>query len=813
MPKIVNISTSYRNRFKNGDTYTDNLTDYTDNYTGVIMEQVQCTIDVSIEWFSNADFIDSWQVDGANNIIIRTVGSFSQDGFKVGQKFRFISGWASDNSAPNEFEAVIDFIRQDGLRMDFSVTSGVVSSTGAQTDVGIRALGNAPENYLTGIVYKFGFVENSAAASFTSLVTENNMGYQFGGIPRSVSSNELKPIGNVLDWVTGQGFVSFISESDYTQNFQIKHEFVVHPWFRDGELNNIQNSIPPNEFEGTNSLKHVFDLDFRQTLSNPNTSISQLFTDSLGSVGWFDENYNGLGDDYNIVSISYKDTSSSNSVDGLQAALSTTVTIEIEKEGGAFVAGQKVGLSASLLPPQSQYQDKTTTLLENFLYDSLYHVEGSGTTIGSDFIKSVTSSIVSGNLVVVAEFEYNALQQAVLSSITNPYYVLGFTIADISLTNQNSDRLTLKEVNQYVLGADVDGLIDFDRFDFYFAGNEIGVDVGYTNFTGWNEDSLAIDFNFTLNRDPLKDAVLNTIEFALIAYNENTGESFDLDSTTIDLSEVIVSSGVQQIEIDSQRGYLFEDGNQYKDVSVTTGLLVGTIQNYSGVFAQKIRWEDWIKNLFADTVFFNSGSPNNGLNFKSSNYSGVNNYGIRLAVRANVQGLDDLGVSRSTDYQIISPELIINDYNTGIEYTCIIETFRESNLAPLGGSVLVGENTLVRATFTASSGAITNLTGFWASLKIQTSSDSGQQISEISTTYIDSSNLLIPKDGFVFLDMQIVGGNVVCECIVNGNKSESVNYNISARIDAPPLDECFVEFMNGDCVEFMNGDLAKFQNQ
>ena len=75
----------------------------------------------------------------------------------------------------------------------------------------------------------------------------------------------------------------------------------------------------------------MFDLDFRQVLSNPNTSIQEQFTDSLGSVGWFDENYNGLGDDYNIVSIAYEDTTSTDAVDSLHAALRTTVTIEIEK--------------------------------------------------------------------------------------------------------------------------------------------------------------------------------------------------------------------------------------------------------------------------------------------------------------------------------------------------------------------------------------------------------------------------------------------------------------------------------------------------
>jgi len=816
MPQIINTSTKYFNQFKNGLAYTDNPSDFTQNFTGGVMEKTQCVIDISIEWFANADFVDEWNVDAVNNIITRTVGSFIVDGFNVGQKFRFISGWAFDNTTPNEFEATIDFIREDGLRIDFTVTSGAVTSTGPQDDVGIRALGNASENYLTGLVYQFGFVENSAATTFTSLVTGNNMGYQVGGIPRAAGNNQMSSVGNIKDWVTGNSVVEFVSESDYFQNFQVRHEYTIHPWYRDGELSDLQNNIPPNEFEGTNSLKHVFRLDFRQVLSNPNTSIISQVTDNLGSVGWFDENYNGIGDDYNVVSVSYEDTTSTNAVDSLQAALRTTVTIEIEKVSGAIVAGQKAGLFVSLLAPQSEYQDKTTTLLENYIYDGLYHVEGTGTTVGTGVIKSFTSSISAGNIIIVAELEYAASQQSTLASINEPFYVLGVSIANEALTNPTSDRLTLKaDVKQYILGTDVSGLLAFDQFDIHFADSEIGVDTGVTNGIFWNEDSLAVEVDFTLERDVLKDAFLNTIDFALIAYNTVTEESFDLDNTSIDLSQVIVSGGIQQIEIDTTRNYLFDNTGvekQYNEVSITTGPLVGTLQHYTGVFAQKIRWEDWINNLSADTIFFASGQPNDGLNFKSSNYSNLNDYEIRLAVRANVQGIDDLGQSRATDYIFLGNDLTVNDYNVGINYTCVIETFRNSNASNIGGSVLVGEDTLIRATFTNTGGPVTDLTGFWTKIGIQIDNDNGQQIEELSTTYIRNAALLKPKAGFSFLDMQIVGGNVVCECLVDGTKAQQLNYNISARIKSLD-DECFVEFMNGDCAEFENGDLAKFLDQ
>ena len=812
MPQLINISTEYRNKLKNGSSFADNPADFTTNLTGNVMEENQCIINCSVEWFANADLTDNWNVDAVNNIITRTIGSFELDGFAVGQKFRFISDWSTDNSAPNEFEGVITFIRQDGKRLDFSLTSGAVISTGSQTNVGIRALGNATENYLTGLVYRFGFVENDDNTEFNSLVTGNEMSYQAGGIPRIVGNQTMNPVGTILDWQTGGALVSFISESDYVQSFRITHTYKINPWFREGETENTKNNIPPNEFAGANSLKHVFNVDFRKALSNPNISIQSTLDSNLGSVGFYDENYNGLGNNYTIESIAYQDVLTTNDVGSLQTNKRTRVTIEISKISGSFVAGERAGLFVSLLASQSVYQDKTTTLIDNFIYDSIYHNEGGGTTLGLNVIRSITSSIVSGNLIIVAELEYNTNQRGLLSTITNPNYVLAINLADDSLTNEQSDRVVLKEIQPYIVDNDVEGLISFSQFDFHFADSEIGVDTGFTDHKGWVEDSLAVEFTFSLNLDVLKQAFLNTIGFTLVAYNETTGETFSNGNTFFfNLSNAVVSGGSQQIEIDTTRNYLFVDGNQYNKCSITTGAKVGDNQNYSGVFAQKVRWEDWLQNRFADTVFYDSGQPQNGLNFKSSNYSDENDYTIRVRVSANVSGLDDLGIQRATIYNFLSPPIEANNYDIGNGYTCEIELFRASNNA-LIGTPLIGEDTLIRATFTATAGAVTDLTGFWSAIKMQPDNQNGQQISELSINYIDSSGLLKPKDGFSFLDMQIVSGNVVCECLIDGDKVDAINYNITARINAPSV-ECFVLFMNGDCAEFMNGDLAKFLDQ
>ena len=40
MPQLVNISTQYRNKLKNGDAFTDNISDFTTNQTGNVIIQI-----------------------------------------------------------------------------------------------------------------------------------------------------------------------------------------------------------------------------------------------------------------------------------------------------------------------------------------------------------------------------------------------------------------------------------------------------------------------------------------------------------------------------------------------------------------------------------------------------------------------------------------------------------------------------------------------------------------------------------------------------------------------------------------------------
>ena len=109
------------------------------------------------------------------------------------------------------------------------------------------------------------------------------------------------------------------------QQFQIEHIFKIAPFYRDGELDSVKGEdVPPLDlFNGDMSLKYVFQTEFRTVLSNPNTSFISDYDTQLGSVGYFDESFNGFESDFTISDLVYK-VENGNVVDRLEVGKVTS---------------------------------------------------------------------------------------------------------------------------------------------------------------------------------------------------------------------------------------------------------------------------------------------------------------------------------------------------------------------------------------------------------------------------------------------------------------------------------------------------------
>tara|TARA_R110000796_G_scaffold78436_2_gene174883 strand:+ start:3217 stop:5685 length:2469 start_codon:yes stop_codon:yes gene_type:complete len=783
------VSQKWFNEYKNDVGFASNPSDYALNFTGSVMEKVKVVTQIDIRWNRSSSASEIWGADTSLGTITKNTGSWLTDGFSVGDYCAWLQ-----NGVITAY-ITITAISQGGLEIYYNLESGSITDSNNAALIGLTPL--------EALVYEFGINTTGESYNNLSKISNNSQGYysgtiglDIGGGIRDTTFQQLQKLGVFDDWITGTAKARFLSNPTYDiQRFEIEHEFMINPYYLDGELSNLQNLIPPQILSGNNTLNYVYNPEFRASLSNPNTAKSILVDNDIGAVAWYDENFNGFNVDYKINSISYIDQASLGAASGLLIGSKTRVTFELEALNRNFVIGDKVGFFISYLPEQNEYTNTTlSNVQDNFIYDNAFQLSGTaGAVVSAEgLIDYASISNPAGNLITcVFDVEYLPLQKAFLSGKFNTspiYFNIGVQIGDISLTTTSSDRvILLADVELYDQSPDISDLMHVTKNDIYPHNQQIGVGNGFSDMVSWNEDGLVVDFEFDLNLN--LSAFLNSLDFKLVAFNTLTEQYWELDSYAFSPATSVVSGGVQQIISNTTRNYILESGDQFNDVIINVGSQAAGLQKYSGRFAQKISWQDWILNNATDTIFFDAAEPNNNFNDKASNYSLINDYEIRLAILGNVSGTSPLGISGLTDYLFLSPNITVYDYEKdGLEppvWTCSIETFDAVNMTPLNGSVLSGIDTLFRCTWTSINAPITSLADIWGINRIEITNQPGYEITEMSSLNLPlptGQQLLKPSLG-TLLDVTLVGGNVVMECLIDGSLvATGTNYNLSSRI-------------------------------
>lgn len=801
---ILVTEQKFYNQFKNGVGFTDNLGDYNNNLAGSVMNKIKVVRKFRLSWRFEATTSNSigirplggglWQITSSVNTT-----NFANDGLAVGDLM--VIEWTDNNGPGNTEDFRIQSMGQGVIIAQQTAGPLPDSSLNGFLNASVNLWGREPQ---TALIYKFGLIGNNENFNTISKVSGNAQGYysnsiglDLGGGVRDTSFQTMQRLGQYEDWRTGTVKARYVQNIDYkTQEFEIEHEFIIVPYYLDGELSNLQNNIIPSLLNGGNSLKYVFNPEFRTVLSNPNTAKNYEFKTDLGSVAWYNENYNGFNNNYKINSISYIEMPSTNAATGLLIGSKTRVTIEVEKLSGNFSGvNERMGVYVSYLPDEIEYQNTTlTNLVDNFIYDAAFNKGGSPATNGQDFITNLNIFPSSTNtLILYFDVEYSSVQKAFLSNkfAQNPiYFIIGVECGDNSLSSGNIDKvLLLADVELYDESPDIPNLMHVNKHDIYAHNKQLGVDTPSTNMTSWNEDGLLVDFEFSINQ--LQDAFLNSLEFKLVAYNQTTQQFFELDSFPYNVANAIISNNVQQLNENTSRNYILLQNDQFNFVKLQTGSLVAGSQFYSGQFAQKIKWQDWLQNAGVDTVFYDNSKPNDNLNYKTSNYSQLLGYSIHLAIFSNLDGKNQFGVAGNTNYLFLSPEITVYDYDTdantligGTEvWSCQIETFEPTTMTNLNAAILSGQDTLFRATWTNSGGAVSSLTDLWGINRIEETEQPGDLITEMSSVNLPDTNQLLKPSTGTLLNIYLNSGKVVMECLIDGSLVVAgKSYNLSSRI-------------------------------
>lgn len=824
MATSVNIiDTKFYNEFKNDIGFGSNPADFTTNLAGSVMENLKLIyqIDVSTRWVSVAS-----QGDG-----LASVGEISPGVLElrrnVGKKWRDDNFSIGDTVLLTWTDATSSQFGRNQTGTVASITDEImILNWGGYPTGGINGwINNSTTVYNTSpntaLKWYFGLNENSAnAVDIKSQVSDNDQGYygfdigfDTGGGVRDTNFQNLIRLGNPVDWQTGSMRARFVSNPNIlhgqpiTERFEIEHEFMIVPWYLDGELSDLQNGIIPQRLLGTNSFKYAWKAQWLRVLNNINTAKDYEYKDTLGDVGHIGESFNGHQNFYQVNSISYQEQATANPADGLLIASKTRVIMQVESLQRPFVVGERIGVYVSYLPDEDEYKNpsnsfqpaNTTDLKENFLYDRALGNSGGSGFNGDDFITNLTvfSPTGGGNEFITLQFdvEYSSAQKARLATLNSQdprYFFIGVELGDVTIPSGNSDRLILPaDVELYDESPDIPGLMEVTKFDIYQHNQQHGVGVGTTDSINWNEDGEMIDFEFKLNL--AQDAVINLLQFKVVAYNDVTGEWFDLDSFDFNnIGTATVSNGVQQLSENTTRGYNLANNDQFNFVKLNTGSLVVQEQFYDGMIGQKMPWQDWIQNLNVDNLFFDNTKPNNNKNLRASNYSGLNDYTIRYALFANLDGKSTLGVSGNTNYLFLSPPITVNDYdkdgNVTPDWVGTIETFHPTTAVNLQGAVLSGTDTIMRTTWVPTGAPVVSVAFMWAIHRVEPANQPGFDIDELSTINpFPTPNKPIPLVSETQLKIDPISGNVVTECRIDGSQINSATqYNLSARLHEYP---------------------------
>jgi len=750
---------------RNGLDFSLNPLIFNTGTNGNTQKVMKSTFDVSISWSSEADENNEFEIVG--NTLTNQIGSFIDAGFAIGD----VIDIQDPDGTPIASDRNITFVSFDKIVFD-----GTDATTASSQTMVVKG-----KNAIQDFLFKFQFPASAESPTYLSRLTGRKLEWQAEGVTVSGgfedgSWSDIKNGAEFGEWkIRHNGF-----SDTYTQSVSIEHIFIVEPFWLDGQLSNLQNIIEPSYLNGYSQLSYNFRLDTKTDITNPNDSKGTTQETTPSFIGWFNEvNKTGTPNGFSIDGIVYIDNSVATATTGIIKDSITDVTINV-RNNGLFASGtHDLLVKVSKLPSEDEYSDTTEKYTETHILASERATLSGGVVVGSDFIKNldVTANATSPNDVIDIDFQidYSALQQAKINEGDN------FLIS-VEIGVPDSVHL-IAGVGTYIVDTNDPDLFSVDEFKLYnLVSDPLG--DGFTELKTKIQDNIRTAFDFTLNLN--KDALLKGFDVGLYARNSTTGDFFTLDNVINNFETVTQSNGVQQINVNTVRGFKLKSGDDFNKVIVSTGTEIAGIQRYSCEFGLKVTWQDYIFNSQADTIFFDNTKPNNNLNFKSSNYSGLNDYEIVVGILATVSnGVND------TEFQVWSPAIQVQDYDSDVDSPITFsstdfQTYK-LDLTEITPNYSSNENTIVKLTFNPDT-PINPSDDINAQVEIwEFENGLVNNIFQINSVNepLASGNVLQPLSGETKLKITNLSTSVECECQVDNDlmKTESgFVYSISGRI-------------------------------
>jgi len=770
MNNFLVTDTKFYNELRNGSLFDLNLLDFTDSLVGNVEETAQVIKSVSVETSVLASDFGSIEHESLGSVSLFTLnGSWFTEGISVGATIDIIwNGLLATETVINFTGVNNSVLRTTNVNL---LAQGLADAP--RSDFEIR-VSSAPNR----MSFKYGLNQlTSTVNDYISPLGGNEQSYYTNNITGGYT--DLIKIGTPNSWNLGLVEIKFDgTTNDYTHNFTVRHTFKI-PYYRDGQLGNIENIVTPNNLSGTNSFKYGFGLFMSET----NNSYNRIFEDvgSVGGVGYFDENFNGQVNDYSIQNIVYSNVFDSTTI---SATESNIVTCQVKNNSGNFLAGQKVILKHSKLPSESEYTNKVESFNDIWLFDSLETTEGA---VSSDStIITLCTVVLNADptlLDITFTVSYSVSQQLLIDNTKD--WLLSIIVGDETLTPYLSNRVTLKiDSDRWAYNGDVSGLVQLNDIRF-FAGDEtivVPASSEPTDFKGYDADFVGLNCTFQTKAE--ENAVVSRATFRLIA--DNGADSFQLNAIRIPLGSPnytdssLTTFTYQIVDNNTQGQYNIQSNDSFNRINIYSQVPIsGTVwQDWNIQLAFKVSWRDWIENVSIPNVFYDNTKLNNNKNFKTSNYSALNGYNIYGVIELEMkQGEQGRAETIYRLYSDISRQLDF-DVDGANAFTGTVKLYDINN--NLVDNVYNNENVRIEVEFDHSLGILSKAHG---EIVIEPKNTTSQEwrLSTIKDWTNDSN----PLQPITFNTVQIVSVSnkitLICDT-ENINLVAGIEYNIYGKI-------------------------------
>lgn len=628
---------------RNGEDFTTNpTTDFVPYFQADLPEKLKFVAEVEVYTITEASSTEQIQAEtvGAQVKLSHPFEDWSTGGYVVGNSIRVEVG-------TNFVTATVDNI----VGLDMYITPGAAFFTTLGTTDG-----DARPDYVvkvttipTALIFKYGIVQNGAAANFLSPLTSEDQVYSANGIGATFTTlNYNASIQSNLGTVQAK-YDSSSGTGNYIHKFTIEHTFQT-PHFIAAWLTNYQNSTIPSTFQGTNSYRYLVEYNFLTNINNPNDG--KIFLDDFqqGSLGFLNQNFNTGSADYTLDSIVYDDGLLT--IPDIDVDITTNVTIRIKRNSTNFEDGERAYIYHSKLPQQNEYANEDNSFTDNFVFDSISNTDGAAAVAGGIF-SNVTVAKDGGDptiLIVSFSVTYNATQKQDFLADGNNYF-LGVGVEDNTIVPaSNSDRVVvIADVNTYTKSADVPGLITSNQIDFYQSGDDVALATPTSNVDGWNNNIYRIIGQFLLKKDSGITTKIKSFELQQVARKGLSNEFFVISSYVFQLPggnfDIQQSGGssYQPFNLDTERelGSL-PSGDPLRRVFFESNIPVALHQDQQidWQLGWEISWRELEQNIGIQPVapeFYDAAEPFNNFNDRTSNYSGVNSYEIYFFAIVDVE--------------------------------------------------------------------------------------------------------------------------------------------------------------------------------